>query len=114
MAKVDVVPDAETVVVDADGFSPLDYLVPVLRSDGESCRCGMWQFYSAICDHVYQTFEAKCGQTRNKKNTRTIYCPKTSGRGLISNVQVGAPCPYPLCQNPRNDDEEEEEEAASD
>jgi hypothetical protein len=108
MSNVDVVPDAETKVVDATGFSPLDYVVPVLRSDGESCKCGVWQFYSAICGHVYQSISVKCGLSRNKKNTRTVYCPKTSGRDLISNVQVGAPCQYPRCQKRHKDDEDEE------
>jgi len=103
MAPVDVVPDADIEVVEAEEFSPLDHLIPVLREDGGTCECGLWQFYSAICGHVFQTYEARCRRTRNKKNTRTIYCPKTAGRGLISNVQVNAPCLYPRCQNEGED-----------
>lgn len=104
--QVDVVPPADIEVIEPEAFLPIECVVPVLREDGESCACGVWQFYSAVCGHVYQTYEAKCGATRNKKNTRTIYCPKTARRGLISNIQINAPCHYPLCQN-QSDDEEE-------
>ena len=108
-AIADVVPPAEIEVVAVEEFSPLQCIVPVLREDGGSCVCGIWQFYSAVCGHVYQTYDAKCGATRNKKNTRTIYCPKTASWGLISNVKIDAPCPYPLCQNQAEGEEEEGE-----
>lgn len=93
--QVDVVPLAEVVVVEEGEFLPINYIIPVLREDGDRCACGTW---SSVCGHLYQTYDAKCGTTRNKKNTQTIFCPKTASRILISNVQVGAPCPYPLCQ----------------
>jgi hypothetical protein len=98
MEQVDVVPAADIQILEVAEFLPHACVVPVLREDGESCVCGSWQFYSAMCGHVYQSFDEKCGANRNKKNTRTIFCPKTASRILISNVQVNAPCPYPLCQ----------------
>jgi len=96
--QADVVPPADVVIVEPDEFLPINYIIPVLREDGDRCACGTWQFYSSVCNHLYQTYDAKCGATRNKKNTRTIFCPKTASRILISNVQVNSPCPYPACQ----------------
>jgi hypothetical protein len=103
----DVVPPAGVLVVEADDFLPIHYIIPVLREDGDRCVCGIWQFYSSQCDHLYQTYDARCGATRNQKNTRTTFCPKTASRILISNVQVNAPCPYPVCQDRQDNDEAE-------
>jgi hypothetical protein len=106
--QVDIVPPAEVEVVELEDFLPLRCIVPVLRADGESCACGLWQFYSAVCGHLYQTFDARCGATKNKKNTRTLFCPKTASRALISNIQVNAPCSYPVCQNEAEEAEDVE------
>src|SRR5271154_602920 len=97
--KVDRVPPSDIEIIEVEDFVPLDLIVPVLRQDGNRCECGLWQFYSAVCGHLYQTYDSKCGGTRNKKNTRTIFCPKTASRLLISPYQVNAACPYPECQS---------------
>src|SRR2546421_2091826 len=73
--QVDVVPPAEIQIIEVEHFLPHDCVVPVRREDGQSCVCGNWQFYSAVCGHVYQSFDEKCGARRTKKNTRTIFCP---------------------------------------
>jgi hypothetical protein len=51
--QVDVVYPANVEVIEPEDFLPIDCVVPVLREDGESCACRVWQFYSAICGHVY-------------------------------------------------------------
>jgi len=62
--EVDVVPPAEVKVIELLDFLPLRCIIPVW-ADGESCACGLWQFYSAVCGHLFQTFDARCGATKN-------------------------------------------------
>jgi len=97
--RVDVVPQADEVIIEAEDFTPSRHLVDVLRHDGGSCHCGVWHFYSARCGHIYQEHQAKCGAKRTGRGTKTAFCPKTPNRILISNVKIDAPCPSAACQD---------------
>jgi SWIM zinc finger len=97
-AQVDIVPQADVVIVEAADFKPTNYTVDVLRADGGSCECGAWQFLSSVCGHVYKHHDVKCGAKSVGKSNRSAFCPKTSGRILFSNVKVNAPCPAAVCQ----------------
>jgi hypothetical protein len=92
--QVDLVPQAEEVVVEAN-FVPSQHLVDVLRRDRGSCCCGLWHFYSAVCGHLYQEHQSKCGAKRTGKGIKSAFCPKTSSRVLI---KVNAPCPSLACR----------------
>jgi hypothetical protein len=107
--RIDVVPPAPEVIVEAEDFVPTLYLVDVLRSDGDSCHCGTWWFYSATCGHVYQSHDGKCGRNRGGKGVRSTFCPKTSTRILISNVKVNKNCPAAACQDEEQEVGDEEE-----
>lgn len=96
--QVDIVPQANVVIVDAADFKPTNYTVDVLRADGGSCECGAWQFLSSVCGHVYKHHDVKCGAKSVGKSNRSAFYPKTSGRILFSNVKVNAPCPAAVCQ----------------
>jgi hypothetical protein len=99
-AQVDIVPQADVVIVEAADFKPANYTVDVLRADGGSCECSAWQFLSSMCGHVYKHHDVKCGAKSVGKSNRSAFCPKTSGRILFSNVKVNvnAPCPAAVCQ----------------
>src|SRR5436190_11781879 len=62
--QVNFVPEAPEQVVEVNDFVPSDLLVDVLREDGGSCHCGLWQFYSNTCGHHYQNYTGRCGRQR--------------------------------------------------
>lgn len=97
IAQVNVVPEADEQVVEVDDFVPSDLVVDVLREDGGSCHCGLWQFYSNTCGHLYQNYASKCGRQRTGSGVNSAFCPKTSTRTLISKVKVNANCPSRSC-----------------
>lgn len=98
VAQIDVVPEADLVFVEADGFVPTAHLVEVLRADGGACICGTWFFMSSTCGHPYRIHDQKCGAKSAGRGNRSAYCPQTSGRILYSNVKVNANCVAASCQ----------------
>ena len=63
-ARVDLVPQADEVVIEVDEFAPSRHLIDILQHDGGSCYCDVWHFYSVQCNHVYQEYQGKCGAKR--------------------------------------------------
>ena len=66
-ALVYVVPQADEVIIELDEFAPSCHLIDVFRHNGGLCHCGVWHFYSAQCNHVYQEYQVKCGAEQTGK-----------------------------------------------
>ncbi|KAJ5229160.1 hypothetical protein N7489_009868 [Penicillium chrysogenum] len=68
-----------------------------------SCPCGWYVYYSAVCGHVYQEVKHQCGAFQSVKyesgnktraSARGRFCKTPAPKNIVQGVQINVKCQH--------------------